>query len=123
MSANKLSVMKSKILLAMILLVSLITGCYYDIELPPDPNAPPQNVSFSGDLQPIFDANCASSGCHGGAHAPTLTPEESYNSLMSGGFVNTAIPAESILYKELNGGSMPPTGKLPSKDIQMVLDW
>jgi hypothetical protein len=56
--------MKSKILLAMmILLVGLVTGCYYDIVLPADPNAPPQDVSFSGDLQPIFDANCSSSGC------------------------------------------------------------
>src|SRR5436189_515746 len=115
--------MKSKILLTMILLVGLITGCYYDIVLPPDPNAPPQNVSFSGDLQPIFNTNCTSSSCHGGGHQPTLTPEESYNSIMSGGFVNVAIPTESILYQELQGGSMPPTGKLPSAQIQMVLDW
>jgi len=115
--------MKSMIFLAMILLVSLITGCYYDIVLPPDPNAPPQNVSFSGDLQPIFDTKCATTGCHDGAHAPNLTAEESYNALMSGGFVNTTIPTESILYQVLQQGSMPPTGKLPSSDIQMVLDW
>ena len=115
--------MKSKILLTMILLVGLISGCYYDIVLPADPNAPPQDVSFSGDLQPIFDANCSSSGCHGGGHEPTLTPDESYNSIISGGFVNKAVPTESILYQELNSGSMPPTGKLPSSDIQMVLDW
>jgi hypothetical protein len=116
--------MKSNILLAVvILLVGLTTGCYYDIVKPADPNAPPQNVSFSGDLQPIFDASCATSGCHDGAHEPTLTPEESYNSLMSGGFVNTAIATESTLYKELASGSMPPTGKLPPDQIQMVLDW
>ena len=115
--------MKSMIILGMVLLVALITGCYYDIVLPPDPNAPAQNVSFSGDLQPIFDANCSSSGCHGGAHEPLLTDGESYNSIMSGGFVNVAIPTESILYKVLQSGEMPPTGKLPSADIQLVLDW
>jgi hypothetical protein len=104
-------------------LVVLMTGCYYDVIKPADPNAPAQNVSFSGDLQPIFDANCASSGCHGGAHEPTLTADKSYNSLMSGGFVNTIIPTESILYQEVNSGSMPPTGKLAPVQIQQILDW
>ena len=115
--------MKSKIFLVIILLFGLITGCYYDVVKPADPNAPPQQVSYSGDLQPIWDASCAKSGCHDGAHDPLLTPAESYNALMAGGFVNTAIPNESILYQELSSGSMPPTGKLPSSDIQMVLDW
>jgi hypothetical protein len=115
--------MKLKIFSVIILLVGLITGCYYDVLKPADPHAPPQTVSFSGDLQPIFNSNCTTSGCHDGAHEPTLTPDKSYNSLISGGFVNTAIPSESILYQELNGGSMPPTGKLPSSDIQLVLDW
>ncbi|HEX5152972.1 MAG TPA: hypothetical protein VFW07_16090 [Parafilimonas sp.] len=115
--------MKLKILLLAILLVGLVTGCYYDVIKPADPNAPPQQVSYSGDLQPIWTDNCTTSGCHDGAHDPLLTPEDSYNALMSGGFVNTAIPNESTLYQVLSGGSMPPTGKLPSSDIQMVLDW
>jgi hypothetical protein len=115
--------MKLKILSVIILLAGLMTGCYYDIVTPPDPNAPPQAVSYSGDLQPIWDQNCTKSGCHDGAHDPLLTPAESYNAIMAGGFVNTAIPTESILYQVLQGGSMPPTGKLPSADIQMVLDW
>jgi hypothetical protein len=37
----------------MVMLV-LIQGCYYDIVQPIDPNKPPEFVSFSGDLQPIF---------------------------------------------------------------------
>src|SRR6478735_7406653 len=110
--------MKLKIFSVIILLAGLMTGCYYDIVTPPDPNAPPQQVSYSGDLQPIWDQNCAKSGCHDGAHDPLLTQAESYNSLIAGGFVNVAIPTESILYQELSGGSMPPTGKLPSSDIQ-----
>jgi hypothetical protein len=116
--------MKVKIFLAVIFLVCVIAGCYYDVVKPEDPNKPPQNVSFSGDLQPIFDASCTASGCHDpGSHQPTLTPEDSYSSLTSGGFVNTTIPTESILYKELASGAMPTTGKLPSSQIQMVLDW
>jgi hypothetical protein len=107
-----------------VLIIAMTTGCYYDVITPPDPNAPPQNVSFSNDLQPIFNSNCATTGCHAvGGHQPTLTADQSYNSLMSGGFVNTIIPTESILYTELNNGLMPPTGKLPQIQIQQVLDW
>jgi len=113
--------MKIKILLIMILLVGFITGCYYDIVKPADPNKP---VSYSGDIQPIFNQSCTSAGCHdGSSHEPSLIPEESYNSLMAGGFVNTEIPAESILYKELASGSMPPTGALSTSQIQTVLRW
>jgi hypothetical protein len=46
-------------------MVAMMTGCYKDVISPgQDPNAPPQDVSFSGDLVPIFSANCAISGCH-----------------------------------------------------------
>jgi hypothetical protein len=108
----------------MVLFGGLITGCYYDIVTPVDPNKPPQNVSFSGDLQPLFDNNCNSSGCHDGvSHDPSLIAEESYNALTSGGFVNTTIPTESILYQVVKGGSMPPTGALSATQIQMILDW
>jgi len=115
--------MKSKIFFALVLLIGLTTGCHYDVVAPADPNAPPQDVSYSADLQPIWDANCTSSGCHGGGHNPLLTSGESYNAIIDGGYVNTATPTESVLYKVLNQGSMPPTGKLPSSDIQKVLDW
>ncbi len=115
--------MKVKIFLAVVLVGSFITGCYYDVIKPVDLNKPPQNVSFSGDLQPIFDENCNSSDCHGGNHQPSLTPENAYGSLRSGGFINTTIPTESILYKVLKSGEMPPTGALPSSDVQKILDW
>jgi hypothetical protein len=123
--SNKLAFMKLKIFLPMIVLVSLITGCYYDVVTPADTNAPPQAVSFSGDLQPIFDLNCNKSGCHDGiAHEPDLTASNSYNSIISGGFVNTTIPTESILYQEVKSGSMPLGGApLSADDTQKIFDW
>ena len=107
----------------MVILGMIMAGCYYDIVQPVDPNAPPNYVSFSGDLQPIFDRECTTSGCHDGSHSPNLTAEVSYNELVNGGFVNTVIPDQSTLYVELQSGSMPPTGKLPPDEIQKVLDW
>lgn len=118
--------MKSKILsMAALLLVIGFSGCYKDILSPgQDPSAPPQDVSFSGDLQPIFTASCATAGCHDGiAHKPALTAGESYNAIIGGGFVNTVVPANSVLYTEVKSGSMPPTGALKPSDVQKILDW
>jgi hypothetical protein len=120
--------MKSKILIpmAVVLLVVGITGCYKDILSPGnDPTAPPQAVSFSGDLIPLFVANCATSGCHDvvPGHSPSLTAAKAYNALVSGGFINTIVPTSSILYAEVKSGNMPPSGALTTSDIQKILDW
>ena len=119
--------MKRKIILVMSTLVLIaLVGCYKDVTSPgQDPNAPPQNVSYSGDIQPIFDASCTSSGCHDDkpSHAPALVPTKSYNALISGGYVNTAVPTSSKLYTEVKSGSMPPSGALKQSDIQKILDW
>jgi hypothetical protein len=119
--------MKHKFLLAVSLLsIFALTGCYKDVLSPgQDPNAPPQDVSFSGDIQPIFNANCVTSGCHDDkpAHNPTLVAGRSYNALVSGGFVDTTVPTNSILYNEVKSGAMPPTGALKQSQVQMILDW
>lgn len=119
--------MKSKIIIMMasVLLVSVLSGCYKDIISPgQDPNGPPQQVSFSGDLVPLFLANCASSGCHdGAAHNPALTADKAYDAIVNGGFINLVVPANSILYGEVKSGSMPPSGALKASDMQKILDW
>ena len=121
--------MKRKLHLTLVLTAStllFISGCYDDVISPgSDPNGPPQFVSFSGDLIPIFDRNCNSSGCHDDvpAHAPSLVPDKAYNDLMAGGYVNTAVPDQSTLYVVVNTGQMPPSGALNSSDKQKILDW
>jgi hypothetical protein len=119
--------MKSKITiwLGAVLLITGLSGCYKDVISPgQDPNGPPQQVSFSGDLVPIFTANCALGGCHDGtAHNPVLTADEAYGSILNGGFINTVVPTNSILYGEVKSGEMPPTGALKATDIQKILDW
>ena len=119
--------MKSKLLIvfAALLFVTALTGCYKDIISPgQDPNGPPQFVSFSGDLVPVFSKNCALSGCHDGtAHNPVLTSDKAYDALINGGFVNTVVPANSIIYGEVKSGSMPPSGALKASDVQKILDW
>jgi hypothetical protein len=100
------------------------TGCYKDVIIPQssNPSAPPQATSYAKDIQPIFTANCALSGCHvAGSQAPNLTAGSSYNALLSGGFVNTLIPNQSTLYLMINGEM---EVHIPNAaDRQKIYDW
>jgi hypothetical protein len=108
------------------LVVLLLMGCYKDVTSPgQDPTAPPQDVSFSGDLVPIFSAHCTSSGCHDATpgHNPSLVADKAYNAIVSGGYINTIVPSNSALYSEVKSGGMPPNGALKQADMQKILDW
>ena len=120
--------MKFKFLIIMVctIITTGLTGCYKDVLYPgPDPNAPPQNVSFSSELVPLFTANCAANGCHDAipTHQPSLTADNAFSSLKNGGYINTVVPTNSIIYGEIKSGTMPPTGPLKNADIQKILDW
>lgn len=102
-----------------------LMGCYKDIILPEagsNPDAPPQPVSYNAELKPLFNTSCALSGCHvSGAHKPYLTADVSYIQIVNGGFVNTTIPKESVLYLKINGDMKE---YIPSAaDRQKVWDW
>ncbi|TAL51593.1 MAG: hypothetical protein EPN92_00400 [Chitinophagaceae bacterium] len=101
------------------------TSCYKDIitpQLASDPDGPPQPVSFKTELAPLFNSSCALAGCHvSGAHKPYMTSDISYSQIVNGGFVNTALPKESILYKMVYGDM---AQYMPSaENRQKVYDW
>ncbi len=101
-----------------------LMGCYKDVILPETSNtdAPPQAVSYNGELKPLFNSSCALTGCHvSGAHKPYMAADISYLQIVNGGFVNTIIPKESILYLKINGEMKE---YIPSAtDRQKVYDW
>lgn len=108
-----------------LVLLSSLASCYKDIikpELAVDPDGPPQPVSFKNELAPLFNTKCTDAGCHvNGAHKPYLTIDVSYNQIVGGNFVNTALPKESVLYKNIYGEM---AQYLPSSaDKQKVYDW
>lgn len=119
--------MKQLILYAILMLIVGIgvTGCYKDVILPDavaDPDGPPQAVSFKDEVAPMLNTKCALAGCHvTGSHKPYLMTAVSYQEIVNGGFVNTIIPKESILYKMINGEMKE---YIPSAtDRQKVYDW
>ncbi|MGZ5190455.1 MAG: hypothetical protein ACXWCZ_05510 [Flavisolibacter sp.] len=100
-----------------------LTGCYKDIISPEtDPDGPPQAVSFKDELAPLFQAKCATAGCHAaGDHKPVLSADVSYGAIVNGGFVNTLVPKSSRLYIMIHGEM---AEYIPSpKDKAKVYDW
>ena len=101
---------------------TVLSSCYKDVILPPVVTSkPPQYISFSNDLQPIFTTNCALSGCHvKGSQVPYLSADVSYQQLL-GGFVNTIKPDQSEIYIQINGNMQV---HIPNADDrQKIYDW
>ena len=91
---------------------------------------PPATVSFSKDIQPIFNANCNTSGCHSGTKPAgnlNLESNQAYANLMDSksGYIDTMKPVNSILYVSMTSKTnpMPPNGKLDACKIELVLKW
>jgi len=87
-------------------------------------------LSYSSDIQPIFNSNCAGSQCHVGGTANGLSLA-SYSSLMAGGNSGAVVlpgnPDGSIIVRRLEGNIQPqmPFGRspLPQATINMIRDW
>ena len=90
--------MKRLTLLTVCAVVSLMFSCEKYVIPKVDV---PTDVSYSADVQPIFDAKCIN--CHNGGQKPNLTSPNSYNALINGGYVNTDDPESSTLYTVLRG--------------------
>lgn len=88
-------------------LLTLLTACEYDYNVPTPPTPPPpanDTISYSQDIQPFFNSKCIS--CHGGAIAPNLLSGQSYSVLVPAHVV-AGEPASSSLYTKISaGGSM-----------------
>ncbi|MCK4852671.1 MAG: hypothetical protein KAT31_00380 [Bacteroidales bacterium] len=79
----------------------------------------PDTVSYSLDIQPIWDNKCVS--CHNGGRDPDLRPENSYASLMDGEYINVDEPGESKLMKKLD--SSPHDARATKAEKQLILVW
>lgn len=118
-----------RILTTFTCLVLLFSGCRKDsgpVIIPP-PVVPP--VSFSQDIQPIFDVACIS--CHNEWHASlNLQDSVSWRELWTTGanapYVDTLNPLQSILHLRLTGAqlpAMPPSTPLTQAEIDLIDKW
>ena len=112
-----------KILILTVMAFSL--GSCYNDTFPEDNGPDPVDVSYSIDIQPMWDNDCVS--CHQGNIPPDLRPTTSYISLLNGGYVISENADDSVLYHSLLGSNgvslMPPGAIWPSSSIQKVEVW
>jgi len=78
----------------------------------------PDTVSYSLDIQPIWDNKCVS--CHSGSRDPDLRPENSHASLINGSYVDTDNPEDSELIKKLYGSH---DSRATETEKQLILLW
>ena len=91
-------------------------------------------VSFSNQIQPIFNSQCT--GCHGGTGGLTITAGASYNNLVnvnaqsSCPSLKRVLPndaSNSVLYRKVSGTTcgqqMPQGGALSATDITLIRNW
>ncbi len=106
-------------------MIAILAACdKYTIPTPPCEEGA-TDVSYSGDIQPIFDNKCVS--CHSGDKAPDLRKGWSYDELINGvgstGEPYVAEPefaCESILYQTVSGGHYAETS---DDEILQILGW
>jgi len=87
-------------------------------------------VSYSDEIQPIFNSSCGPSSCHIGGNSGGLTLG-SYPDLMDGGNSGDVVvpgnPANSIIIRRIEGSTAPrmPLDRQPlsNSDIQKIRDW
>jgi hypothetical protein len=113
-----------KLILLIVTFLGIMTwqSCQYDWINPVDPDIP-DIVSYSADIQPIFDRSCNNAGCHAtGGTSPDLTPANSYADLFAENLIDQATPENSVLYKKCaSGGSM--YKYTEPGDPEIILKW
>ena len=97
----------------LIITISLNSGCRYD-EILPEVIDPTDTIYFSADIITTFNQSCNFSGCHAfDQEPPDLTPNNAYDALTNGGYIDLDDPEQSELYQWVNGNRstpMPITG-------------
>jgi len=99
------------------LVLLMILGSCEMVSLEPFSDVP-DDLSLADDIQPIFNSNCTS--CHSGSRAPDLRTGSSYNSLVTGGFVDTADPENSKIYTVFEGSH---SSRASDKEKAYILGW
>ena len=105
----------------------LLSGCYKDKTVIFDTGTEiTRTVSFAGDIIPIFNNSCNTSGCHSaGGKSPDLSASNAFTSLTNGNLLNTSNPQNSELYLWMTGkkGTPMPVSGINKDYNSLILAW
>jgi hypothetical protein len=103
-------------------LLTLLTACEYDfnVPVPPTPKPPAgDTISYTQDIQPIFNTSCTN--CHAGSIPPNLLTGQSHAALVPA-YVVPESPETSELYIVCKpGGSM--ATHTSAADLNLIYRW
>ena len=116
-----------KVFFTMLAMALIFGGCAYNFIVeeevidPTDPDAP--EISFSQEIQPIYNSKCVS--CHTtGGQLPDLSAANSYSSLNTSRYTNTSSPESSLIYTHPNPStSEHDWAKYSEAEAAKVLTW
>lgn len=115
--------MKYLILIFVLIAVFILTSCDDQLNIPSDEEIPSSNISYSKHIQPIFNARCATAGCHDDQTKSAGLSLTSYqNTTASYTFVFPGNPDASLIVLSIEGRSnfpMPPPGRPPLTQTQI----
>ncbi len=127
-----------KLFLLIVILAAFVNLYCSNDKSPTSPSVVKEDPSFSADIQPIFTANCALSGCHNltAQAGLNLLQGQAYSNLynVSSTQVNTkkrVLPNDAdnsylvikIEGKQTVGSKMPLGGSLSDTNIQLIKNW
>jgi hypothetical protein len=126
--------MKILLFLALILMATGFSSCYYDnkTEITPISSVDTINVSYSKNIQPIFNGYCASSGCHGAIDPAGSVPVQltDYAATMASNVTDTGSNYKtcklyrSVAYLNPNQSrNMPAAAKMNDLNIKLIRIW
>jgi mono/diheme cytochrome c family protein len=121
--------MKKQFIFLVFLLAIFLIGCDDQLNVPTDEEIPENNISYSKHIQPIFNARCATAGCHDDQTKAGGLSLTSYQNTTAGySFVFPGNPDASLLVLSVEGRSqnpMPPPGRPPltQKQIKAIRTW
>jgi predicted nucleic acid-binding Zn-ribbon protein len=91
-----------------------------------EPDKP--KLTFDDHIKPILTQRCSS--CHGSSRKESDLDVTNYTALMMGGgsgeVIEAGSPSDSYLYRLVtheDAPEMPPSGKIPDAEIQLLSDW
>jgi len=107
-----------------LLSISLLISCKHDIPSTPGTGT---DVCFESDVLPLFQSNCAQSGCHDATSRQEGYQLDTYANIVARG-VRPGNAAESKIYEVLleDGDDRmppPPNPRLTSEQIGKIADW
>jgi hypothetical protein len=108
-------------------LIGILASCSYDFieyPAPPPPPDPEDTISFSLQIEPIFNNNDKCTACHKEGFAKgNFTTGAAYNAIVPS-LINLTVPEESIIYWHAHPSSDVHTQKkLSLAEADLILFW